>query len=109
MVYHLPEAPWTNCQAVNTQAFGRHSRVDSKGFIYRSERRGGTNISPGSHVVFSSQGMNTETYNERHKRHSESDLGALRPQWDAFLRLLPSGFRELRGRGRSEPEGTDVS
>jgi len=62
-VYHLPEAPQADCQAFNTQAFGRHSRVDSKGFIYRRAGRGGTNISSGLHRGLPSQGMNTETHN----------------------------------------------
>lgn len=36
-VYPLPVAPQANSQAFNTQAFGKHSRVDSKGFVYRGE------------------------------------------------------------------------
>lgn len=30
------------------------------------------------------------------------NLGTLSPKWDDFIKLLPSGFRELGQRGRKE-------
>lgn len=51
-VYRLPVAPQATSQAFNTQAFGKHSRVDSKRFVYRGEHKGGTNISSGLNVRF---------------------------------------------------------